>query len=137
MPAGKFDKLVLRSDGKLDVHGVFDTDGDVIDEVMVRFVLIPDETPAALSNPIVGTATIGASGLAPLGSAPAIQHAEFEETIDNLFDLRPDAKVRGIGIAVAVKRSDPPVPPSTHQDPPGFETFTWCVNLKVTAETAS
>jgi hypothetical protein len=44
--------------------------------------------------------------------------------------LTEGAKVRGIGLAVAVKAADSP-------DPPAFETYTWCVNLKVEAAPVS
>ena len=129
MPAGKFDKLVRLGEGKLEVGGVFATHGDVIGEVTVRFVLIPDDIHAALTAPIMGTATI-IDVSRPAGSE--ISQALFTKEVDDPFFLTPGTKVRGIGIAVAVKAPDPPASPSDHPDPPAFETFTWCVNLKVT-----
>jgi hypothetical protein len=129
MPAGKFDKLVRLGDGKLEVGGVFVTHGDVIGEVTIRFVLIPDRIHAALTDPIRGTATIST---VPRDPTSDISQASFTAEVEDPFDLEPDKVVRGIGIAVAVKKPDPPVPPSDRPDPPAFETFTWCVDLKVT-----
>lgn len=128
MPGGRFDQLVRLGDGTLEVGGVFVTHGDVIGEATVRFVLIPDDNHAALEAPIMGTATIKEVLRLPNSE---LSEARFTTKVDDPFDLEPDTKVRGIGIAVAVKASDPPDPPSSRPDPPAFETFTWCVNLRV------
>ena len=128
MPAGRFDKLIRLGDGKLEVGGIFVTHGAVIGEATIRFLLIPDDNHAALTAPIMGTATIEK---VPRDPGTDISQARFTQEIDDPYYLRPGTKVRGIGIAVAVKAPDPPVPPSAHPDPPGIETFTWCVNLKV------
>jgi hypothetical protein len=128
MPAGKFDKLVRLGDCKLEVGGVFVTLGKVIGEATIRFVLIPDDNRAALEEPIMGTATIKDVHCDP---ETGISEARFTQKVHDPFDLKADAKVRGIGIAVSVKAPDPADPPSGHPDPPAFETFTWCVNLKV------
>ena len=131
MAHSNFDKLALRDNGrKLEVGGVFITHGDVIGEVKVRFVLIPENEPAALTDPIIGTATI--IDVPPADSGSEIRRAAFTEEVDNRFNLVKRQTVRGIGIAVAVKKPDPPASPSAHPDPPAFETFTWCVNLEVT-----
>jgi hypothetical protein len=129
MTAGQFDKLVRLGNRKLEVGGVFVTHGDVIGEVTVRFVLIPDKNDAALRAPIIGTARIIRVPRLPNSE---ISQARFRKVVTDRFNLRPGMTVRGIGIAVAVKAPDPPDPPSAHPDPPAFETFTWCVNLKVT-----
>jgi hypothetical protein len=126
MAASNFDKLALRDNRrKLEVGGVFVTQGDVIGDVTVRFVLIPDKVPAALTDPIIGTARITRVRRLPNS---AISQARFRKVVNNRFKLPAGKKVRGIGIAVAVKKPDP----SDHPDPPAFETFTWCVDLKVT-----
>ena len=41
--------------------------------------------------------------------------------------------VRLIGVSVAVKAAEAKEPPEA-PDPPGFETFTWCVSRVVEAE---
>jgi hypothetical protein len=130
MPASNFNKLALRNNGrKLEVGGVFVTHGDVIGDVTVRFVLIPENVPAALTDPIMGTARIRNVPL--LASGSGIRQAAFATQVNNKFNLSKGKTVRGIGIAVAVKVPDLAESPK-NQDPPAFETFTWCVNLKVT-----
>ena len=131
MPAGKFDKLVRLRPKEFEVGGVFVTHGGVIGDVTIRFVLIPDREPKARTNPIVGTATIDN---APSDPKSGISETRFTaEANHSSLDPQPGTVVRGIGIAVAVKKPDPPDSSSNdHPDPPGFETFTWCVNLHVT-----
>ena len=127
-----FANPVLDSDGNLVVSGTFDTHGSVIDDVLVRFLIIPEGNIAALTDPLVGTATIPNASLTPVGGDPAckIQHGNWSATVPNKFGLPAGAKARGIGISVAVKRSDPPGPVNS-QDAPALEAFTWCVNLEV------
>ncbi len=125
---------VLLSTGDLQVEGTFDTHGEVLDDVLIRFVLIPDGHPEALTDPLAGSAVIANAALTQPDPACRIQHGIFSATVPNKFGLAVGAKVRGIGLSVAVKRSDPrgPTEPPI-QDPPAFETFVWCLNLVVEA----
>jgi hypothetical protein len=131
MPAAKFEKLLLKN-GDLELQGDFATHGDVIGEVTVCYVLIPDrKDDDALTDPITGTVTFDVP-TRDGDSDSEISKAFKAKIVGNKFELEDKAKVRGIGIAVAVKRSKPPVS-TKRQDPPAFETFTWCVNLEVEA----
>lgn len=124
----KFTNPVLLSNGDLQIGGVFDTHGEVIDDVLIRYLLIPDDMPIALDEPIIGTAKILNTALASQGDGDAkVTHGEFSATVDNKFGLRAGARARGIATSIAVKASDP-------NDPPAFETFTWCVNVQVQAQ---
>jgi hypothetical protein len=121
----RFTGLVLLPGGDLKVSGEFETHRDVIDDVVIRFLMIPDGIPAALTAPIVGTATIANDDLSRPDPGCDITHGLFNATFPNSFGLAAGAIVRGIGLSVAIKGADPP-------DPPAYETFTWCVNLVVT-----
>ena len=121
---------VLLPTGDLQVSGTFDTHGEVLDYVLIRFLLIPDSHPAALTDPLAGAAVIANAALTKPDPAIPIQHGDFSATVPNKFGLSVGDKVRGIGLSVAVKRSDPR---GTTQDPPAFETFAWCLNLVVEA----
>ena len=123
----------ILASGQLRVAGTFDTHGEVIDDVVIRFVLIPEGNLAALTAPLVGTATIAHGDLTkPCGDDVAcrIHHGDWHADVPNQFSLSAGAKLRAIGLAVALKRADPPGPVNA-QDPPAFETFTWCVNVEV------
>ena len=52
-----------------------------------------------------------------------ITSGTFSKTVRNP-GLRAGDHVRAIGLSVAVKKAD-------GHDPPAFETFTWCVTVKV------
>ena len=54
--------------------------------------------------------------------ADVVSRGRFSATVAG-SGLAVGATVRAIGLAVAVKRADPP-------DPPAFETFTWCVRFR-------
>jgi hypothetical protein len=119
----KFTKIALVAGGKVLVEGPFETHGEVIDDVVVRFLIIEDEKPDA----IAGTATLPKSEVTKSGTGDdAISRGTFSATVA-AQGLEKDATVRAIGILVAVKRAD-------HPDPPAFETFTWCVKFKVADE---
>jgi hypothetical protein len=119
----KFRDPILLPNGKLEVEGPFETDGEVLDKVVVRFLIIPDES----KTPIFGTATIARLRIfRPDPTKPdlAITRGTFRATVPNSAGLRVGDRVRAIGLSVAVKRADSP-------DPPAFETFTWCVTREV------
>jgi hypothetical protein len=126
-----FNLRLINSGADLEVSGTFDTHGDVIDDVLIRFLIIPNTIPAALTGPIVGTATIPHDDLNPGPQSCRITSGNFSATVPNNYGLAADDKARAIGITVAVKAVDPPGPVDP-QDAPAFETFTWCVNVKVT-----
>ncbi len=119
----RFDNPVLDlANGKLEVKGTFDTAGEVMDnaDVVVRFLIIRDGHPV----PIIDRAWIVHADLQlRTHNGDTITHGEFSKVVDNTLDLQGGEVVRGIGLAVAVKKPDNP------SDPPAFETFTWCVNL--------
>ena len=144
----KFNDLKLLSNGKLEVSGPFDTHGEVLDEVVVRFLIVPadrdedsktnaDEesrTNAKEESKIIyGTAVIPNNKLAPC-KCPDCEHTSrkdaqltsgtFREIVDNDPGLEVGDRARAIGLSVAVKKAD-------GHDPPAFETFTWCVTVKV------
>jgi hypothetical protein len=128
-----FANPVLLANGNLQVAGTFDTHGEVIDDVVIRFVIIPEGNLAALVDPLVGTAIIRRAALTkPCGNDPAcrVHHGEFSAEVPNKFGNSAGDKARAIGLSVALKRSDPPGPYNS-QDPPAFETFTWCVNVEI------
>lgn len=121
----KFDKIELLANGKVLVEGPFETHGEVVDDVLVRFLIIEDGKPDA----IAGTATLPKSAVTKSGTGDdVLSRGTFSATVP-ASGLAKGATVRAIGILVAVKRAD-------HPDPPAFETFTWCVKFKVTDEQA-
>lgn len=124
----RFKNPELLANGDLKVEGTFDTHGDVIGDVMVRF-LIAGEGPGQTTSPILGTATLDHAALTRSShpNGDVITHGEFSATVPNSFGVTGGEEVRGIGLAVALKSADPP-------DPPAFETFTWCVTLVVEAD---
>jgi hypothetical protein len=123
----KFDDPILLPNGKLKVEGPFETYGEVLDDVVVRFLIVPDRS----KHPIFGTAKIAKDRLRifrpnppdPKNPNAAITSGRFSATVVPNPGLRPGDDVRAIGLSVAVKRADP--------DPPAFESFTWCVTVKV------
>ena len=121
----KFDNLILLNSGELKVKGPFETNGKVLDHVVVRFLIIPDG-----KETIFGTATIAQRDLRTFPPDPhdpdaAITSGRFSATVPNP-GLRPNEHVRAIGLSVTVKDAG--------DDPPAFETFTWCVTVKVKSE---
>jgi hypothetical protein len=121
----RFNKIALLGNGDLLVEGPFETHGEVVDDVLVRFLIIPDGSP----NKISGTATLAKSAVITSGPPPdVVSKGTFSATVPG-SGLAVGVEVRAIGILVAVKRADPP-------DPPAFETFTWCVTFKVTGDQA-
>lgn len=120
----KFTKIALVAGGNVLVEGPFETHGEVVDDVVVRFLIIEDGKPDA----IAGTATLPKSAVTKSGTGDdAISRGTFSATVTG--SPTKGAIVRAIGILIAVKRAD-------HPDPPAFETFTWCVKFKVTDEQA-
>ena len=143
----KFNDLMLLSNGKLEVSGPFDTHGEVLDDVVVRFLIIPadqtkikdnaDEESRTNANEeskiIYGTAMIPNNKLAHV-SAPIVnthpvrtrssQAGRSARSSTTDPGLEVGDHVRAIGLSVAVKKAD-------GHDPPAFETFTWCVTVKV------
>ena len=115
---------------ELEVAGPFDTHGEVLDDVVVRFLIIPDGS----NTPIFGTAKIPNDELKNVTAPIETTHAEDERSITSgtfrkTVDVHTEAsrvgdQVRAIGLSVAVKKAD-------GHDPPAFETFTWCVTVQV------
>lgn len=116
----KFDNLILLPSGELKVKGPFETNGKVLDHVVVRFLIIPDG-----KETIFGTATIAQDALRPDDPGRGITSGNFSAIVPNP-GLRPNEHVRAIGLSVTVKDAG--------DDPPAFETFTWCVTVKVKSE---
>jgi hypothetical protein len=124
----RFDSPVLLANGTLlKVEGPFETYGEVIGDVTVRFLIMGD----GQTSPILGTATLANAALnvSHPASDVTITRGRFSETVPNVTvpnspPLKVGDKARGIGLAVALKQS------GSH-DPPAFETFTWCVTLAV------
>src|SRR5262245_60963890 len=114
MPGGRFDHLVRLDEETLEIGGIFVTHGDVIGEATVRFVLIPDDNRAALEAPIIGTALIEKGPRLPNSE---LSEARFKAEVADPYHLEEGKKVRGIGIAVSVKASDPPDSASERRDP--------------------
>ena len=125
---------------QLEVTGVFDTHGAVIDEVVIRILVIPENT-VAMVKPMVGEARLsGLTTTPPLPTAPPFPPGRTNDTLvtgafsgvvtapPNTYTVEIGDPVRIIGIAVAIKAPEAPADP---QDPPGFETFTWCVTVEV------
>jgi hypothetical protein len=132
-----FEDPVLVSPDTIRVKGAFDTHGSVIGTVMIGFLIIPEHIPEALTDPIVGIAELPNDDLETTSCDAAdpgarITSGPFSKDVpNNQYNLGVDAKVRVIGLSVAVKLAD--LDPGQSQDPPAFETFTWCVNRKVKA----
>ena len=116
--SGRFKNPVIYPNGVLKVEGPFITDGEVLGEVLVRFLIIPD----GKTKPVFGTATV--TGLSTTGRGTSkITTGTFREMVHG-SDLEAGTKVRGVGISLAVKKARRP-------DPPAIDTFTWCVDLVV------
>ena len=124
MPA-RFFNPVLLSNGDLKVSGPFsNSDGKVLGDVLVRFLIIPDSKEGQPRPRMIdGVATVPPGGDA------------FDEIVPaaKVPPLRKGDLVRGVGLAVAVKRFPPG--PSEPPAPPAFETLTWCVDLRIEEET--
>lgn len=117
--SGRFENPVLFPNGDLKVEGPFVTDGEVLGDVFVRFLIIAD----GQTKPVFGMAKVANLKTANPGTSAAITTGEFSETVPS-SGLEGGTKVRGVGLSVAVKQAD-------HPDPPALETFTWCVDLVV------
>ena len=132
-----FKDPVLVDPDTLKVEGQFDTHGEVIGNVMVGFLIIPDQMPDALSAPISGLIEMPASSLTKRAPDPANPDVEVTtgtfvkaDVSNTQYRVGVGHKVRVIGLSVAVKRGAPrPVGPP---DAPAFETFTWCVDRTIT-----
>lgn len=135
----KFDDAVLNPDNSIEVSGQFDTHADVIGDVIVGFLIIPDGVAGALMDPIVGEAKLNRGVLTKTAASAGnsevfITSGRFTTTVNNKFGLtiedgKPPPSLRIIGLSVAIKAPDGAEP----NDPPGFETYTWCVNRKLVA----
>ena len=142
-----FQDATVVAPNKVRVTGTFDTHAEVRDEVVVRVLVIPDNTPAALTKPMVGEArltgpgTVAGSGPAVTTKVPDPTHADekltsgtFEATAivpsDATYTVTREQRVRIIGVVVSIKTPPDATPPDP-QDPPGFETFTWCVGREL------
>ena len=126
-----FKKAEFISDTSLKVTGTFDTHSEVIGDVIIRILVIPEGHAAAMTNPMVGQAerfTLSTSNNLTSGS--------FKGTVTGPKDSYTVAvgdTVRLIGVSVAVKAAEAKEPPEA-PDPAGFETFTWCVSRVGVAE---
>ena len=137
-----FKDPVLVNPTQLKVEGTFDTHGEVIGNVMIGFLIVPDGRERALTEPIVGIVELPNAELTTTSPDPAdptvkVTTGEFvkADVSNAAYDLGVNAEVRVIGLSVAVKAGEPPAPGSdrTRPDAPAFETFTWCVDRKVVA----
>lgn len=126
MPA-RFFNPVLLSNGDLKVRGPFsNSDGQVLGDVLVRYLIIPENEEGQPPRGTIDRVTTVPSG----GNA-------FEDIVPaaEVPELREGDLVRGVALAVAVKHFPPG--PSEPPAPPSFETLTWCVDLRVEVDTAS
>jgi hypothetical protein len=124
----KFNDPILDG-GDITVSGPFETHGRVVDDVVVRFLVVGDTA----AQTIIGTATLPNVNLTRTtrsigGGLPDLEltRGDFSVTVPNSARFKVDDKVRGIGLSAVLKAGD-------GTDPPAFETFTWCVNLTVAA----
>ena len=134
-----FKDPVLVSPLQLKIEGTFDTHGEVIGNVMIGYLIVPDLIDEALTEPIVGIVELLHADLTTTTPDPAkpdvkITSGDFVKAdVSNAqYNLGVNAKVRVIGLSVAVKAGAPPVG-TGRQDAPAFETFTWCVDRRVIA----
>jgi hypothetical protein len=128
----RFDKLQVDANGNLTVEGPFETYGELIGDVAVRFLIIGKDRTTIDSTTNVSAdqpATFSSDPGASTASSVLVTSGTFSATVPD-SDFVAGDDVRAIGLAVAVKKAE-------HPNPPGFETFTWCVNLKVTSATAA
>jgi hypothetical protein len=94
------------------VSGPFtNSDGQVLGDVLVRFLIIPDANPSRIIDRVT-TVSAGSGTFVEIVRAADVP------------GLQQGDRVRGIGQAVIVKRSSSTATPS-------FETFTWCVALTI------
>jgi hypothetical protein len=123
MPVSQFNNPILRPDGDLEVSGPFDPEGaELVGDVTIRFLLIQkaeaDDDPPLIVD--------GVTSWTP-------GQGDWEQRIS--ADRVPPGfrgggtKVRGIGVAVLVRRIDP-------DDPPAVDTLTWCVTKEVQGSAA-
>jgi hypothetical protein len=134
-----FKDPVLVSPALLKIEGEFDTHGEVIGNVMMGFLIVPDQINQALTDPISGIVELLNADLTTTAPDPAnpdvkITSGTFVKAdVSNAkYDLGVNHKVRVIGLSVAVKAGAPPVGGGP-QDAPAFETFTWCVDRTIVA----
>jgi len=119
------------------VEGSFDTHGEVIGNVMIGFLIIPEDNTEALTEPITGIVTLTNDQLTtrtPDADDPDVKitSGEFVKAdVSNAFNLQVGAKVRVIGLSVAVKTGEPAIGGSGPPDAPAFQTYTWCVDRRV------
>jgi len=119
------------------VEGSFDTHGEVIGNVMIGFLIIPEDNTEALTEPITGIVTLTNDQLTtrtPDADDPDVKitSGEFVKAdVSNAFNLQVGAKVRVIGLSVAVKAGEPAIGGSGPPDAPAFQTYTWCVDRRV------
>ena len=134
-----FEDPVLVSPQLLKVKGKFDTHGKVIGDVIIGFLIIPVHIEEAMTDPIVDMVRLTlqpGNTTTPNAADPdvTLTSATFEKAdVSNAkYNLGVGAPVRVIGLSVALK--EPPIADNpADQDPPAFETFTWCVNRTVAA----
>ena len=109
----RFNNPQLLGNGNLRVSGPFtNSDGQVLGDVLVRYLIIPNANPANIIDRVT-TVPLGGAGfqeIVPAAAVPALHQGDH---------------VRGIALAVVVKR----FPPGAAT--PSFETFTWCVDLTI------
>ena len=117
--SGRFENPVIYPNGDLKVEGPFVTDGEVLGDVYVRFLIIADGS----TKPVFGLAKVANLRTTNPGTSKAITTGTFRKRVPG-SGLKGGTKVRGVGLSVAVKHAD-------HPDPPALETFTWCVDLVV------
>ena len=135
MVGPNFDKARLISATKLKVSGEFDTHAEVIDEVIIRILAIPEGHATSMTNPMVGEARVGGED-APLNTIANLTNGSFEGTVTGptgSYTVAVGDTVRLIGLSVAIKAPDVAIKAPDAPDPPGFETFTWCVSRVVEA----
>src|SRR5690348_9766712 len=134
-----FKNPVRRSATQLEVEGRFDTHGEVIGNVMIGFLIIPADNAEALTEPITGIVTLTNDQLTTRtpdanDDDVKITSGEFVKAdVSNTFDIQVGAKVRVIGLSVAVKAGEPAVGRGGQPDAPAFQTYTWCVDRTVVA----
>ena len=133
--APKFNDVNWLSGASVDVTGEFATHESVIDYVFIRILVIPDGTDPAVPSPALTKPMVGDAKVSTFTTTGSIQTGTFSGQVNAPsnpgYTVARGERVRVIGIAVAIKAPETAVAPEP-QDPPGFETFTWCVGRTIT-----
>jgi hypothetical protein len=117
VPNSQFTSPLKIKNNGFHVGGPFTLYEDevIVEEVTIRFLVMQKDQDGQWIR--VGGQTTWKTG-----------DGDWEEIVplanQHVQQLRAGAETRAIGIAVALKRQEPP-------NPPAFDTLTWCVDVDV------